>query len=644
MPRNRSKSDPFKELTWRDIEDWAGSKIVSRGKTYHKSRKVQDLARTPSGGIVAWVRGTQRYVTLVEFEGGDLLSNCTCPYGATCKHAVAAVLEYLECLKKNISVPTVSTNDRRFELLETGIKEQTWDEEDDDNSGRFRTKDHVKAASPDSSSFLEKQTSEQLISLIRDLSRRHPAVREDLQDRQNLSEGNIKKLVRSIQTEIHELSSEPGWTNHWKNEGYIPDYSNVKERLKGLLDLGHADAVVTLGKELLERGTQQTEMSNDEGETSCAIASCMEIIFQALAQASFPPVEKMLWAVEAKLNDQYELCYGAEFFWKQKHSIADWNELAEKLMKRLNNYPLKPNEDSFSQKYHRDRLSDWVIHALEKAGRHKEIIPLCEQEAEKTGSYLRLVNFLINAKRLKEAEQWIYKGIKATQKQWPGIASSLRDTLRELREKEGDWLCVASFRAEDFFQHPSLDSFQKLQKAAQKAKVLIDVRSAALQFLETGKRPHNSPSWPLSPTGTVETIQRTDEKYPLTGTLIDIAIAEKRIDDVIRWYDIKSTSKEFGWWGNDSWEDGVAVAVADSYPDRAIAIWKKLAERQISLTQPKFYEVAARYLRKVNRLLIKLGREKDWESYRAELRIVNAKKKRFIEILDSLTGRPIVKG
>ena len=164
-----------------------------------------------------------------------------------------------------------------------------------------------------------------------------------------------------------------------------------------------------------------------------------------------------------------------------------------------------------------------------------------------------------------------------------------------------------------------------------------------MQFLETGKRPQQGPSWPLSHTGTVETNQHSSNKYPLTVTLIDIAIAEKRVEDVIRWYDIKSASKEFGCWGNDHWEDGIAVAVADSYPDRAIAIWKKIAEKQISLTQPKYYEVAARYLRKVNRLLTKIGMEKDWQSYVSELRIVNAKKKRFVEVLDKLTGRPIVK-
>ncbi len=72
---------------------------------------------------------------------------------------------------------------------------------------------------------------------------------------------------------------------------------------------------------------------------------------------------------------------------------------------------------SFSRSYGRDRLSNWMIHALENAGRHEEIIPLCEQEAVKTGSYTRLVDALRKAKRLEEAEQWIHRGIKATQKQ-----------------------------------------------------------------------------------------------------------------------------------------------------------------------------------------------------------------------------------
>ncbi|MCX5894928.1 MAG: SWIM zinc finger family protein, partial [Proteobacteria bacterium] len=338
MARKHLQGNLFEELTWRDIEDWAGSKIVSRGKSYQRGRRVQELSRLKSGGIVAWVQGSERYATRVTCETGKLVSDCTCPYGATCKHAVAVVLEYLDCLKNNINVPKATTPDRRLELLEAGSEYETWDEDDEENLDRFSPKTHEKVVSHDSSSFLKKQTNEQLITLIEDLVGRHPAVRKDLHDRQNLSEGNIKKMVRSIQKEIRELSSEPGWTNHWNNEGYIPDYSQVKDRLKALLAQGHADEVLMLGKELLELGTRQIEISNDEGETAGEIASCMEIIFQALPQSSLPPVEKMLWAVETELNDQYELCYGAEFFWKRKYSVADWNALAEKLTERLNQF------------------------------------------------------------------------------------------------------------------------------------------------------------------------------------------------------------------------------------------------------------------------------------------------------------------
>ena len=74
-------------------------------------------------------------------------------------------------------------------------------------------------------------------------------------------------------------------------------------------------------------------------------------------------------------------------------------------------------EDSFSRSYHRDQLSNWIIRAFENAGRQEQIIPLCEQEAVKTGSYTRLVDALRKAKRLGEAEQWIHRGIKATQKE-----------------------------------------------------------------------------------------------------------------------------------------------------------------------------------------------------------------------------------
>ena len=86
----------------------------------------------------------------------------------------------------------------------------------------------------------------------------------------------------------------------------------------------------------------------------------------------------------------------------------------------------------------------------------------------------------------------------------------------------------------------------------------------------------------------------------------------------------------------------MAKAAVDEYPDRAIAIWKKLAENLIAQTKPRAYEEAASYLRKISQTLKKLHQEKDWQTYRIGLRQNNIRKIRFIEILDSLDGRKII--
>ena len=644
MTRKGSKNDFFKELTWDGLREWAGSTIVSRGRSYQRYGAVQGLARTPSGGVIAWVHGTQRYATWVDFDEGALASACSCPYGATCKHAVAVVLEYLDHLNKNIEIPKVTEQDSRMELLEESSEEERWDEEfgeERDDASQFASQRSGKAAGESMQAFLEQQSKTQLIALIGDLAERYPIVRETLQDLSDLSRGTVKKMLTAVRKEIYELSAKPGWRNYWNGEGFIPDYSRVKDRLEGLLAGGHADEVVTLGKELLEAGTSQVEMSHDEGETAEEISSCVDVVFRALPQSSLPPAEQMLWAVEAELEDEYGLCHGAKFFWEKKHAVADWNILAEKLIERLNHFQSAKGEDSFSRNYRRGRLSDWIIHALENAGRRGEIIPLCEQEAERTGSYMRLVGFLKKAKRWEEAEQWLHKGIEATKNQWPGIADGLRTALREMREREGDWLRVAAFRAEDFFRKPTLNTFQELEKAAERAEVWPAVRAAAMNYLQLGKLPGTNPPWPLPETGVIEAFERPQRQFPLTDTLIDIAIAEKRPDDVIRWYDQRK-SKGIGRWWSGFQDDKIAGALLDRYPERALGIWKRLAENQIALTKPKAYEVAAGYLRKVRRTLKKLEREKEWQSYLAEIRQVNARKKRLLEILDSLSGRRIV--
>ena len=131
MNRKISKADLLKQLTWDDLEQWAGSRVLSRGQSYQRSHRVKELVQTQTGALIAWVHGGQRYATEVDFEHGELISVCTCPYGNNCKHAVAVVLEYLDCLKKNLEIPQITGQDKRIALLQ-GMDEEDWEDEDEE--------------------------------------------------------------------------------------------------------------------------------------------------------------------------------------------------------------------------------------------------------------------------------------------------------------------------------------------------------------------------------------------------------------------------------------------------------------------------------------------------------------------------------
>ena len=244
--------------------------------------------------------------------------------------------------------------------------------------------------------------------------------------------------------------------------------------------------------------------------------------------------------------------------------------------------------------------------------------------------------------RTAESEEWIRKGIVLTRKKWPGIANSLRNELLNIRNLKKDWMFVAALHVDEFLERPSLTAFEDIQKASEKAKVWPTVREAILHSLETGKHPGESHlSWSLPNTG----IERSDSlrtmKPPLTNALIEIAIHEKRTDDVMKWFEVHKQRRSN--WTGDNLKDNVATAIAHKYPDKAVAIWKKLAETQISMTNVSAYSIGAQYLRKAQIIVKQNGKEAEWDFYLKGLKEANRRKPRCIQILDALSENPIIR-
>lgn len=655
-------------LTWDDLDEWAGSRSVSRGQAYQREGSVSDLVIFKDGRLLANVTGGDDYVVSVWLDqkgkSGSIHSQCTCPVGVACKHAIAVVAEYLVMAAKNKTVPAASETDPRWEELD--VQDINSEFKDDDDAGEEESAS--KAAEKSSSiasrggsrqkldekiqQHIRAKSQEELADLVWSLTQRFPQLHEELRERIALGEGNVDRLVKEARRELHRITASPGWVDSWNGRGSVPDYTPLIHRLERLVLSGHADAVVQLGREIIASGIQHAGESNDEGETGMAFAECLPVIFKAVTQSSLSPAEKLLFAIDAELKDDYDLIGDeADEVTNEYGDPAAWSEVADALARRLGKEPVAKDSDTFSRNYQRDRLSNFLGDALVQAHRGKEALKLYEQEARKTGSYERLLRCLLEHKRYDEAQRWAREGIEKTAAKLPGIAAHLAQALSDLAKIQNRHDEVAAHAAYKFFAQPSQKGFEELMQAATQAGCQNKVREFALHFLETGVSPVRNKEWPLPTPDYVQPMmlaaERHQRKESHYGVLIDITIAEKCPQETLQWYDALAADQPnhggIGRWSPlAEYGNRVAEAVSESHPERALEIYHRRVSENLVEAKKHAYEAVISYLRKMRPIMKALDRENGWRQLVADIRLRHRNRPTFVEMLDRLGGGTIL--
>ncbi len=656
--RPREPPDPFAKLTWEDLEEWAGNRIVDRGRSYQERGAVGDLERAGDGALVAWVLGSRPYATRVRLDAGKKLkSECTCPYWETCKHAVAVVLEYSQAIKTGIAVGRLEEDDPRVLQLEAMeeesepgdtefFEEELEDFEELDEHDRYervieaRSGASGKSGTASLRTWLKEQTKAELVALVVSVAEAHEEARQWFLDRRALGSGRAHEILRTIRREIRALEEAV-----WDEYQGVPAGGAVRLHvaIEALVKAGHAEEAARLGPELLAAGTRALE-HEQEGESAHGLTSCFDVLFRALDRTSLSPADQVEWALDMAQADGYGLCDdGLDRVWKKRYGKSGWSAVADRLAERVEATEFVAG-DRFSRDFRRDRTADWLIRALEKAGRQDEIIPLCEREASVTLNYERLVDRLMAGGRREEARRWCRQGIEAVPSEDPDLGEGLLRQLQTITRRSGEPLAGLAIQAEQFFADPSLEGFQSLGKAARKARLGKGVEAWSRHYLETGRRPgagrqrkcDPAAAWPL-PVSEVEVRTRgAMAGAPMTRILIPLAIAEKKPDEVLKWYDHPSGEKRgFGVY-DYGLDIEVAEAVKSAHPDRAIGIWREMAEMHIARVQASGYEAAVPYLRKMKTVFTRSGRKQEWEEYLSALRERNRRRPRCLESLDRL--------
>ncbi len=644
------KLSSFADITWDNLTTWAGEKVVSRARGYKQN--VQDLRLTKDRELLGWVQGTKRYATEAWIDSsGSLLCLCTCPYDlGPCKHSVALVLVYLDALKNKTEVKQASSDDQRRKILTQCAEESGNDLPDMDEyqtsseplASKLRTK-------------FDSMKKNELVDLLMRVIEAYPEVGKEIHEQEEARSGEVEGIVDAVRCEIEDLCGEPDWDQYDYRHPYdvtAPDFSSIHKRLELLVESGHADEVLELGRELLDQSEDVIERYDHDGEVSMDLAPCMDVVMNAVEGSSLSPSQRILWLIDASHADPYDIIYNVDqYLHKDKYDMAAWSEAADVLLGRLSKLPTKKQRDDFSTSHRRSRVMNRAIQALENSDREEEIIPLLEREAPITDCYEMLVDRLVTANRTEEAKKVAIDAVKKTRGKHDGITWKLAAKLREMASADENHPLAAAYRALEFFNRPTLHLYQPVKEELIETDLWPSVREGLLDFLETGVRPDMPPTkeqrkkasktlkgWPLpAPEVPADLVTVGRRKFPDAETLVHIAIYEQRNDDALKWF--RSVKQPL--WDNNL-ELTVAKAVKGTHPDVSLEIWRKCAEREIGYVKPAAYQVAGRYLAEMRSVYERTNRSEEWAAYILELRTTHKRKTRLMEVLDSLQRKRII--
>ena len=175
MPSESKNPDPFRALKWSDFQAWAGDKATAKGMKYQDEGRIEEIKRSPEGGLLARVQGTKTYFTEVSLENGKLSSTCTCPVEHDCKHGVAAVLEYLELVEIGEEIPVVAEGDTLLIMARQGSALKVGE-----------TRNSYQVCRTELKEYLERMEKSELIDLLMNLSEKDSLLSKQLWDMLNL--------------------------------------------------------------------------------------------------------------------------------------------------------------------------------------------------------------------------------------------------------------------------------------------------------------------------------------------------------------------------------------------------------------------------------------------------------------------------
>ena len=533
---------------------WTDPKMV--GRAYGYLEKVEGLSFVEGQGVVAKVSGTKEYhVRVFIGEDGGLESECSCPVGHRCKHAVATIVYASRQLGKGVSIPESPADSELWQSAKKAL-------------------DEVKAR------ILERE----------------------------------KKILEERAAKERELSR---WLEE-KRAASLAVFNGFLEKIVECHKSGDVKGVLSLLDEACAATDDDFIIEPYGGELCDLIDEMSRIAIDAMNASDMSDKDKLLFAHDARVPCRYfvspRLIY--DEFWEgpkaHAHKEKVWGEVGDLLKSRL-------DDNAFVEESNFHDLCFTVADACDaywRVRRGEDAFVLRKRFAAKTESWCDCADDLCRLGRREEAKSFLLESWKFVRgpecEEW-NSGSCLIEKLAEVYAGEGNYAYATALLAENWLSlvggcdHcEDRGALERILDMAGKAGCRHEVFAALAYAVDTGfpslslpcndeprlargKKigfplvvPKEPPPWPLPATGLdfgrllpIFTIDA--HWWEAEAVLVVVAIREGLLDEAARRY-VALPSRPGGYFGVSrsdgltDFEREVKTALFDKYPEVAAKI------------------------------------------------------------------------
>jgi uncharacterized Zn finger protein len=564
----------------------AGSQNYKHGAEYFQQSRVRSLTEK-NGSITAVVQGTEKHRVQIKVDklSTELEFSCSCPAGLEgrfCKHLVAAGLQWLERRSgggvrqpgrkkaETLSVPEWLARQKKATLVDF-ILEHADDDDDFWN-------------------LLEMQSS----------------VREDgTLDMERLKKGLDNAVLIDDFVDYHDAYD------------YFLRTEKAIEILNKILDNGHAVEAVELSEYALSNIEQALHsMDDSSGYMQDIISELMDIHRSACRKAKPDRKDLARRLFEYELRSEYDLFSGASETYGDilgKDGISEYRRLAEKSWTAVK--PLDPGEKTQFDAY-RYKLRQIMEALARREGDIDVLADIKKRDLTRPVCFLEIAQLYQDSGRDDDAIAWAERGVRAFEKE-PDMR--LIDFLADAYHRKGLPEKALELIWASFVRGPGIERYHCLRSHAKRARQWPHWREQAIAVIR-GTLAQKQESMNRSK-GPMRLYNRLDHSL-----LVQIFLEEDEADSA--WSEAKAGGCSEALWMQ------LAIRREKTNPEDSLLIYQQQIEPVINRKNNDAYHEAMKLLSKIRDLLVRLGREHEFESYLQALNSEHNRKRNFMKLLE----------